>query len=64
MEVYETEEYSIISIRKFAKWLDAEIGTEYEQNDSGGALDEYYLMIFDLTMKEVEKIRDYENNFD
>lgn len=58
MGYYETEEMSLEAIRRFENFLDREIGTEYERNDSGNG---YYLLISDLTPREVDKIRDFEN---
>jgi hypothetical protein len=60
MEVYETTtDMSLSEAKVFEKWFNKEIGTESELNklDDGA-----YLMFYDLTMREVQKIRDYENS--
>ncbi len=61
-QVYETEDnLTLKEVRAFEKWLDKEVGTEYERNESGsGEPDEYYLIIFDLTHGEVIMIREHE----
>ena len=60
-EIYETGLFGINGIKRFEKFLDKEIGTEYERNDNG---DGFYLMIFDLSPNEVKKIRKWENQHD
>jgi hypothetical protein len=47
---YETDDnYSAKEIKEWGKFLDAEIGTYYEVNDSAsGEPDEYYIVVFDL----------------
>ena len=61
-QVYETDsDYTLKQIKSFSSWCDREIGTEYELNDVGA--NEHYLMIFDLTHKEVDKIRGFELYF-
>jgi hypothetical protein len=58
--IYETQTHNIDDIRRFEKWLDAEIGTEYERNDDGEG--SYYLLVFELTPREVDKIGKWEKS--
>ena len=60
MEVYETDIVTKREIKSFEKWLDKNIGTDWEENQND--TNEFYLMIFDLTHKEVKEIRNYENS--
>lgn len=62
MEIYETDLMTKTQIKSFEKWIDKNIGTDWEinQNDT----DEFYMMIFDLTYSEVIKIRNYENSLE
>ena len=60
MEAYETDIMTNTQIKSFEKWLDRNIGTEWDENQND--TDEFYLMVFDLTYKEVNQIRDYENS--
>ena len=66
MECYETNDtFSRVEINRFAKWLDDEIGTDYEINESAsGEPDEFYILVCDLVMDEVIKIRDHENGLE
>ncbi len=66
MECYETDDtFSRAEINLFAKWLDDEIGTDYEINESAsGEPDEFYIIVCDLVMDEVIKIRDHENGLE
>lgn len=58
--IYETDDkYTLGEITGFMEWLDKNIGTEYDLNDTGEG--RFYLMIFDLSPKEVSQIREYEN---
>lgn len=59
---YETGELNYHQKNNFKKFLDKEIGTDFEVNDNGD--NTYYIVIFDLTNEEVENIRDYENSLD
>ncbi len=60
MEAYETDsKYTLRQITYFMEWLDENIGTEYDLNEDEPG--RFYLMIFDLTQRDVSKIRDYEN---
>ena len=61
-QIYETGLLSHKEFRAFKKWLDREIGTEYDTNQDDG--DNYYIVIFDLRMGEVDMIRDYENKLE
>jgi len=58
MEAYETDLMTKEKMKTFCKFLDDEIGTEYEQNEDDE--NSWYVMVFDLTMKEVKKIREFE----
>lgn len=58
MEAYETDIMTKTQIKSFEKWLDKNIGTDWEENEND--TDEFYLMVFDLTHKEVNQIRNYE----
>lgn len=63
-EWYETEDnYSSREIAEWRKFLDREIGTDFEVNESAsGELDEYYIVILDLEEpEEIEMIRAFEN---
>jgi len=69
MEKYNTSVLSQPQLENFKKFLDNEIGTEYEINtfDIYNKDNKYIksmptITIFDLTQKEVKKIRDFENN--
>lgn len=63
-QIFETsDDYSLNQIKSFESWLDREIGTETELNESASEQPEYYLMVFDLTHGEVSKIRGFENYF-
>ena len=64
-QVYETDDdYSLAEIKKFEEWFDRIVGTDYERNESAsGEPDQYYLMCFEMTPKEVEKMRAYELRF-
>jgi len=64
MQSYETNDtYSAAQIKVLTDWFDKNIGTDYEVNESASGLeDEYYVVFVDLTVKEVEMLRDYENN--
>ena len=61
-EVYETLDiYKRTEIDTIAKFLDDEIGTDYEINESAsGEPDEFYIVVTDLTSDEVDTIRDFE----
>lgn len=62
-EIYETGELNTYQLENLKMFLDEEIGTEYEEDffeNDDGAL-RYTVTIFDLTPKEVKKIRDFEN---
>lgn len=65
MEVYETEDdYSMVQINQIISWFNGNIGTDYEFNPSAsGLIDQYYIMFFDLTHKEVDKIGIFELKF-
>lgn len=61
MEAYETDILTYEEKRKFLKWFDEEIGTDYEvNNDPSGEIGKYYIVFFDLTPGEVNKIRSWE----
>jgi hypothetical protein len=60
MEIYETGLLNREKAYEFKKWLDLHIGTEYDTNYEEDDL--LYLVIFDLTCKEVDKIREFELN--
>ncbi len=59
LENYETDDtYTLVQIQKFEDWLDDNIGTETERNSSDN--DCYYLIISDLTKKEIAMCMQYE----
>ena len=59
LQNYETDDtYSLIQIEKFEDWLDNNIGTEVERSMSGK--ETYYLVVFDLTQKEIAMCMKYE----
>ncbi len=66
MEYYETDDtFSRVEIDKFAKWLEDEIGTDYEINESAsGEPDEFYIIVADLLPNEVRKIRKHEKELE
>ena len=51
-------EFEVLDVRKVSRFIDKEIGTEYEtipnRFDWGG-----FITCFDLTMKELEKIKEF-----
>ena len=57
-EIYVTELYDMKGIKRFEDWLDMMIGTEYERDELTDG--QYELVIYDLNMYEVEKIRKFE----
>ena len=61
-EVYETaDEYTRVQIDAFAKFVDDNIGVDYEINESAsGEPDEFYMIITDLNSEEVNMLRVYE----
>ena len=60
-EIYQTYyDYTFEQIEAIEGWCDDNIGTETEISDGG---DGHYLMAFDLTIREVQKFRDFENMF-
>ena len=60
-EIYQTHfDYTLNQIEEIEGWCDDKLGTETEISDGGEG---YYLMAFDLTMREVQKFRDFENMF-
>ena len=61
-QIYETALLTYTEFQAFKKWLDKEIGTEYDTNQED--VNEYYLVIFDLTHGEVDIIRDYETKLE
>ena len=61
-QIYETELLSYKEFQAFKKWLDKEIGTEYDTNQED--VNEYYIVIFDLVDDEVTMIRDYETKLE
>ena len=63
MQMYETDDdYSLDEIKEFEDWFDETIGTEYERNESAsGNENEFYLILCDLTRKEVDMCMQYEN---
>jgi len=59
------DKYSKCQMDKFTTFLDENIGTDYEVNESAsGSTDEFYVVVFDLTPTEVEKITKYEMTLD
>ena len=61
-QLYETmPDYTLLQINKFVKWCDAKIGTESEINEVGDG--EYSALIADLTINEVDRLRNYEHTF-
>jgi len=63
MGIYETcDNYSHKQITKITEWLDTNIGTEYEVSDSGQGVGLFYIVIFDLSLREVNEIRKAENS--
>ena len=66
-ENYETGAYPLDVIRKFERWLDKNIGLEYERTASDIYENGVYigenvsLMIFGLEGDEVDQVRAYEN---
>ena len=61
-QIYETmDDYTLLQINKFVAWCDRAIGTETEVNEAEN--NNYYFIIVDLTMPEVDKIRNYEHTF-
>ncbi|MFK7779870.1 MAG: hypothetical protein QM490_01875 [Candidatus Gracilibacteria bacterium] len=59
MEIYETNEMDFTKSVSFLNWFENEIGTEIELNEVSEDL--FYLMCYDLTPKEVKKVREFEN---
>ena len=61
MEIYQTcADYTNKQIEVIENWCDSKFGTETEITDDE---DGWYLMVFDLTFREVQKLRDFENMF-
>ena len=61
-EYYETEDtYTRVEIDAFAQFLDNNIGTDYDINESASGIpDNFYIIVCDLRQSEVTKIRQYE----
>jgi len=62
--MYETDDdYTAAQIKLWEKFLDSEIGTDYEVNESAsGHPDEYYIVIMDLEVQaEVNAVREFES---
>lgn len=59
MEYYETGRMTREQADAMIKWFYEEIGTDHEVNDEDDGM--VYVMFCDLTRKEVEKVRAYEN---
>lgn len=55
MEIYQTLDHPLCKLEAFEKWLDKNVGTEYER--CFGDEDEDNLTIFDLSPNEVKAIR-------
>jgi len=60
MQVYQTNELNPYQWEQMKKFLDEEIGTDFEVDNSEPNV--FCVTVFDLTSKEVGKIRDFENN--
>ena len=61
-EIYETmPDYTLLQIEKFVVWCDKKIGTEIEINEVND--NEYSALIVDLTIREVDLLRNYEHIF-
>lgn len=58
-QVYNTGELTYHQKENFKKFLDDVIGTDFEEESFDGG--KYTLTVFDLTPKEVRKIREFEN---
>jgi len=58
MGIYETDRLTLSQKNQFNEWFDEEIGTESETNEQD--FNTFTIMFFDLTPREVEKIRKYE----
>lgn len=61
MEAYESDDdYTYNQMNKIKTWFNNNIGTDYEVNPSD---DEYYIVFFDLTKREVTKLAKFEFEF-
>ena len=65
-EIYETGILTEKEKDKFSKFIDNEIGVDYDVNEDeevvelGKVEKTYYLVIFDLTIRDVDKLRAFE----
>ena len=63
LDIYETDDdYSLEQIQIIEKFLDDNIGTEYERNECPME-NCYYVLVFEITQEEVDKIREFEIEF-
>jgi len=60
MEAYETGVLTTKQKVEFMKWLDEEIGTDYDVEEF--EVNKWVLLIFDMTPREVKKVREFENS--
>ena len=61
-QIYETmDDYTLLQINKFVAWCNRVIGTETEVSEADNNV--YYCIVADLTVTEVDKIRNYEHTF-
>jgi len=66
VEVYESGNLSYENFRKFEKFVQAEIGTYYETNlvNPNNVLEGGQVVVFEVTMEEVERLRNFELNLE
>jgi hypothetical protein len=59
-EIYQTGELTYPQMKNFCDYADKEIGTEHEVDEIDN--NKYTVSVFELNQKEVQKLRDFENN--